>query len=373
MISPWFRVAAVVCFAAGVHLPVLACAEEPIFVYGQFNYGGLFYDDGLNNEGYFVDANSANSRVGIDIFLPQNEVGQLRFNFETALGTTLSTEVSQNTGSRFDWDWEKTDLRKFEAIYSTNDYGRFYLGQGSMASDGVTGSDFSGTRVVTAAKVSDLSGGQLFRFGDGVLSTVSFGSVVSDYDGSRRFRARYDTPAIAGFTLSGAYGQEILRDNDDRDYYDVALRYANEFGDFKAAAGGGYNWRSDDVRFGAFSGGLLHIPSGISGSFVAGANNDDGDFVYGKFGVERSLFGYADYTTAFSVDYYSGSNLNGRNSDTQSFGLALVQNIGKNFDVYGLFRTHQYNDTRASYKDGHAFFVGARYKFKIGVTEGKIY
>ena len=360
-----FTALSVICWTS----PVPTLAAEGIFVYGQLNYGGLYYDDGASSESYLVDNNSSNSRVGIDIYLQPSDLGQLRINLETALGTTLSTSVNQNTGSRFDWDWERTSIRKFEAIYKSHNYGTLYLGQGSMATDGISYSDFSATQVAATVSVSDLSGGQLFRLSNGTLSSVSFGSATTDFDGARRFRVRYDTPKVAGITLSGAWGREVLRKNDNRDYYDVALRYANEFGDIKVSAGAGYNFRSDDFQFGSVSAGLLHIPTGIDAAFVMGANNNNGEFVYGKVGITQALFGYDDYKTSFSIDYYSGDDLDGARSETRSLGVAVVQKVGTNLEFYGLYRTHEYDNDVASYRDGDAIFVGARYKFRFGINE----
>ncbi|MGI9357140.1 MAG: porin [Rhizobiaceae bacterium] len=344
-------------------------AEDGIFLYGHLNYGALHYDDGVDSKHFFVDNNNSNSRVGVDILLPKDDFGQLRFNFETSLGTTLSGSVSQLTGNDFDWDWQKTKLRKFELIYTSNDHGTLYLGQGSMATDGISYSDFSGTTVAATVSVKDTSGGQLFRINDGTLSDVSFGSAVTDFDGSRRFRVRYDTPAVAGFTLSCAYGQEILKD-DNRDYVDVALRYAKQFGDFKVRAGAGYNWRSDGRRFAALSAGVLHDPTGLNATIVTGGDNDDATMLYGKLGVTRSLFGDDSYKTAISVDYYSGNDINGTSSETGSFGFAVVQNLGEHVELYGLYRTHDYDDIAGDYQQGEGIFIGARLKFRLDVAEG---
>lgn len=50
-------------------------------------------------------------------------------------------------------------------------------------------------------------------------------------EGDRRDLVMYSTPSLAGFKLSAAAGSD--------EFYDVALRYAGEFGGFKLAAGVG--------------------------------------------------------------------------------------------------------------------------------------
>ena len=57
-------------------------------------------------------------------------------------------------------------------------------------------------------------------------------------DGDRRSNVvKYETPAYKGFTASTAWGED--------DVWDVALRYAGEFGGFKMAAGIGYGENND--------------------------------------------------------------------------------------------------------------------------------
>ncbi len=50
---------------------------------------------------------------------------------------------------------------------------------------------------------------------------------------------RYDSPTFAGFSLSGGYGTLVTGAN-NFDLWDVALRYADESGDFKTSAAYGY-------------------------------------------------------------------------------------------------------------------------------------
>ena len=89
---------------------------------------------------------------------------------------------------------------------------------------------------------------------------------------------RYDSPSIAGFTLSASWA--------DDDVWDVALHYADEFGGVSVAAAVGYQkdfWeaagtaaivppgavagnRDDDIWVGNIS--LLHVPTGL---FITGA------------------------------------------------------------------------------------------------------
>jgi hypothetical protein len=89
---------------------------------------------------------------------------------------------------------------------------------------------------------------------------------------------RYDTPTFAGFTVNPALGGDV-------NAWDVALRYAGEFGGFRVAAGIGYANNSGDTNYqgtgfsaSGSSGGfcfdayattplMIHVPSGL---FVSG-------------------------------------------------------------------------------------------------------
>ncbi|GAB5438762.1 hypothetical protein [Falsiruegeria mediterranea] len=61
-------------------------------------------------------------------------------------------------------------LRKLEISFSHPERGTFFLGQGAMASDGVTGQDLSLTNVVAGAAVKDVAGGFYFHRTDGALT-----------------------------------------------------------------------------------------------------------------------------------------------------------------------------------------------------------
>ena len=330
--------------------------------YGQLNPSFQSYDDGTETYNRLVDNAGSNSRIGFRLKQAYGE-NSLTFHFETAFGFRSSDGVSQaSTGDNLSWD--RTNIRHVDLQYDTARFGRFSVGQGSMASDGIAGSDRSGTGVVAGVAVADPAGGYEFTGGPG---GVSVGDVFTDYDGGRLGRVRYDSNNYNGFVFSASYGTDILKTNNDRETYDVAVRYNNEnIGDFALDAALGAAWTEetgkDDKRDIAGSVALEHMPTGLSLALVAGERDIAGSYGYAKLGYS------ADWTplgsTSFSVDYYDGSDMASTGDSAQSWGVAAVQKIDShNVEAYLAYREYSYDDTSTSYNDSSVIMAGARWKF----------
>lgn len=96
---------------------------------------------------------------------------------------------------------------------------------------------------------------------------------------------RYDSPTIAGFSLSGGYSTLVTGAN-NFDLLDVAVRYAGEFGDIRTAAAYGYTHTTggsglargdqfgfkEDVDRHQVGASVMHVPTGL--------------FVYGMYQYE---------------------------------------------------------------------------------------
>ena len=329
-------------------------------VYGQLSPTYLSFGDGDETTDNFVDNANSNTRLGFVIEQPAWG-GGLTLTFETALGFVQTSEVSQGDTPPA-LAWERTDLRKFEAAYAA-EFGKLSLGQGSMASDGVATLDVSGTGIVGSVTVADVAGAFKFREEGGALSSVTVGKAFKDYDGGRRFRIRYDTPKFSGFSVAVAYGQNILAEDDDTDYYDIGLTWSGTQGDMELAAAVGYAWDDGETNSERYAGSfsMLHTPTGLNLSLSAGADPDAGSYGYVKAGWKGDLI--AQGPTAFSIDYYDGSDIANDDSSSEAFGLSAVQTFTEiDLEVYMGYRAYSYNDT-AAYQDADSFLLGARYKF----------
>lgn len=336
-------------------------------LYGQFNPAYLSFDDGVTDTSDVVDNVNSNSRVGIDVHQPF-EAGTFRFNFETALGLRPSSGLSQ-TNTPKGVNWQRTNIRKVDFSLETNRYGTFSFGQGSMATDGVAERDLSGTTLVTYSSIPDTAGSMQFRASDGTLSGVEIGDVFSDFDGGRRGRIRYDTPTFGGgFDIAIAYGQEILVSGSDDEFMDIALNYANTFGDFKVASSVGFSRRdrngvNQDDTIASVS--VLHN-SGINATLAVGDRKGAGEYVYGKLGYQASWFSVGK--TSMSIDYYDGNDFNlgaATSSSSNSLGVGVVQKFDNlNAEGYLGYRTYELSDnTPTTYQDASSILFGARWKF----------
>lgn len=330
--------------------------------YGQIVPTYQSVDDGEQTYDSVVDNSNSSSRVGMWVDVPNGE-NLLRFNLEVSLGLKNTADTSQTEDE--DWiDWQRTDIRKLEGVYSGN-FGAIWFGQGSMATDGAAEIDNSGTSLAGYANLPDTAGG--FEFRDGAaLSGISIGDVFKDFDGGRRFRIRYDTPDFSGFTFSAAYGQEVLAEDDDADYYDAALRYAYQNDMIEADAALGYAWKNDEDTTEQLiaSGSLTHLPSGMNLTLATGDGKDDaGSYGYVKLGWSGDLWDYGK--TAVSIDYFDGSDYVSAGSESKSWGVQAVQTFAEqNIDAYIGYREFAYDDeTDADYQDMSAFLMGMRWKF----------
>lgn len=333
--------------------------------YGHFNPAYLSFDDGSVTTDQLVDNASSNSRAGfwLDQSFGDNK---LRFNFETSFGFRQSGSVSQlYTPPGF--DWQKTDIRKIDLSYVVS-FGTIFAGQGSMSTDGVAEYDLSGTTLATYVSIGDVAGSFLFRENSGALSGTEIGDVLKDLDGSRRMRVRYDTPSFTGITLSGAYGKEVLRSDDDNDYYDIALKYANTHGDVKVQAGMGGAWvaKPDNETSGRFmaSASALYLPTGLNATVAGGSQGSDGgDYLYGKLGYIANF--WAAGSTSISIDFYNGSNFSAEGTDSDTWGVGVVQELDdQNLELYAGYRNYSLSDNSgADYQDSQSFILGGRAKF----------
>lgn len=294
--------------------------------YGQFNPSFQSFDDGVEEYNRASDNSSSNSRIG---FWVEQAFGEntLKFRFETAFGFRASDGTNQTSKGDVT-SWSRTNLRHVDLQFETAKYGTFSAGQGSMASDGITGADFSGTGLGAGVSVADIGGGYAFRTSTGTLSGVSIGDAFTDLDGPRLGRLRYDSNNYGGFTFSASYGTDILATNNDRETYDIAVRYSNdELGAFALDAGLAAAWTEQtgrqDRRDVSGSVSVLHKDTGLSMTVAAGDRDISGNYAYAKLGYSADLI--AAGSTSFSVDYYDGSDLVTAGDSSESWGIAAVQ------------------------------------------------
>jgi hypothetical protein len=332
--------------------------------YGQVNLTYQSFDDGEQTTDGIVDNGNWNSRLGFTYAQPIGE-NTLRYRFETGLTLRNSGLVSQTETPEWT-DWEKTLLRWFEVAFDSN-YGTVSLGQGASASDGTAGLDDSFTFHAGATNSTDGFGSFRFRDGNGDLTSVSIAQVNNAFNGARRFRVRYDTPVYQGVMLSASYGENVLTESDDNDYYDVAIRWTGDIGDFAVRSAAGYQWIAapggDTTRRVAGAITVVHSPTGLNLAVSAGQQIDGANYVWTRAGWQTDVFGFG--TTSLSVDYYNGRDFLSDGARTENYGLYAVQSIDSaSIDLYAGWRRFTYSDLLGgSYQDANGILAGARFFF----------
>ncbi|GFE65848.1 porin [Litoreibacter roseus] len=331
-------------------------------LYGQVNRGALLGDNGTDSEVFFVDNDNSSTRFGI---IAEYEGPELTFGAQIELEAESNTSSASNGA---DFNEGSGDFRFNERILDlyveSARYGKLSLGQGNTASNGSAEVDLSGTSIVGYSSVADLAGSLSLNEG-----SRRVGDAFSNLDGlSREDRIRYDTPNFGGFQLGVSAGSN--------DEWDVALRYAAEFGatEFQSAIAYAQPMEEDiDSRISASASVLL----GSGFNFTVATGRDDRtderepEFYYVKAGYRTSIFAVGE--TAFSIDYYDGDDIAqqefGTPSDetsSESYGLFAVQNFEDvGLEVYGGIRNYEFDDPSLGTQpdDLTALILGARLRF----------
>lgn len=360
---PQFTTAAAGLLALG--LPIAANAQSTgpeVDFYGHINLGVINVDNGASSDTAITDNDNSNSRIGLIYKQGLNNGGEFRLHFETALGFTGSSSIN-GSDDGLELNYRRTELRKFEAIYQSPNWGTLSFGQGSIATDSTAEADFSGTSVIAYSSLQDQAGSQVFQLAGGGASGFDIGDAFNAFDGGRRFRIRYDTPTYNGFSLAVSAGEEVLTSGNDDEFYDIGLKYDQDYGAYQVAARAGLSIRDSDeeLLLGSFA--VLHKATGLNLAVATGRQQEgDDSYVYVKGGIKRDWFALGE--TRLSVDYYSGEDFGVTGSESESVGIAVVQKVDAwNTELYASYRTFEFSDSGADLLDQDVTFVGARWRF----------
>lgn len=331
--------------------------------YGQFDLAYQDFNDGVDRTDTFVDNSNSNTRIGFYIYNPGLEQ-DLQFHFETGLGVRPSQETSQIFEPQF-WDWQRTDIRKLQLIHSGT-IGTLKVGQGSMPMDGITEIDLAGTVIAAKATIPEGAGSYILRTGNGAFSDIVIGDSFNNFDGGRKFRVRYDTPSFHGFSIGAAYGVEVLKADVDDNYFDITLRYGQEFGryEIKGGVGMGYvDGEDDNAQTYAGSISIMDQRTGLNLSLAAGGDSAGARYLYLKPGWNARFLEIG--TTKFIGEAFLGTDYVTDGSGSDMWGAAIIQDIDAwNTEIYLGYRHFSYNDlTPDAYRDAGLFKVGGRLRY----------
>ncbi len=249
-------------------------------VSGHVNEAILFWDDGHEQNVYIGTPVNSRSRFRFK--------GSARIDADWSAGFLMEFGVRKNNLAAVDQDnpfnERGIDIRH-EAVYiKSRKFGTVWMGQTGSAAEGIT-EIFLGGNLETPFPL--LSGGSI-KLRDNATGALTGTSLINaagiqgefkQGEGNRREIVKYISPALAGFVVSAGVGAD--------DFYDVALRYAGEFGQLRIAGGVGYQRSTDEqdqiamfrrcangfgetecIAVGA-SGGIMHTPTGlyVNGSY----------------------------------------------------------------------------------------------------------
>ena len=324
---------------------------------GQVNRALLYIYDGHQGDLFNVDSDTSSTRFRIIGKYQAHPDFSIGTNFEVQMESNSSVEVSQDNKTTGPITFTE---RKLEIYFDSKTYGRLWLGQGDTASNGTSEVDLSGTGIIGYSSVCDWAGGIQFRTSDTAeLTGITLCEVFDNLDGlSRDDRLRYDTPAFAGFKLSSSFV------TDER--WDMALRYARQFGAIKAAAAIAYSERPAPVDYqvnGSFS--ILHS-SGVSFTAASGVRgvrkSNDPKYGYFKLAYARNIWKWGESSIGF--DLYLGNDVGASGNESVSFGGFVVQNLDTYAtEFYAGIRQYELDQDGPNLDGVLAFFTGARVKF----------
>jgi hypothetical protein len=319
---------------------------------GQINRAALYADDGDTAKWFFVDNSNSSTRFRF--------TGSNDFENDWKVGIVWEVEMTSDPSSAVYMDDGGSDFgdvhfneRKME--FWVEKWGRLWLGQGDMASNGTSEVDLSGTTVAAYSSVSDVGGSFEFK-DDGDATGITVSGSRSNFDGlSRKDRLRYDTPQWMGFYGSGSVGNNSI--------WDAALNYAADFGWAKFAAAGawadGGSSQSWDGQFSSSASMLFDFGLNLT---VAYAKRDtDGTDPWNIFGKVGYQFLEKH---AASVQWGRTENLSAKDDKGDTFGIAYVFSPWQSVEFYGTYYLHMLDRDEGSDPDDiNVFMAGGRVKF----------
>jgi hypothetical protein len=371
---------------------------------GQVNQALLAWDDGVESDAYVVTPTGASyfAFKGEGKISDELKAGYFMQMFVWGEGQFTVNQLTDDAPGFSD-----VVTLAHNALYIDHaKAGRVWLGHTSGSTDFIMSINLAQSVAVRSANAQLYNGGFIARDSDGDLRGYLFNDMFGNAgsnapgEGHRYDLVKYESPSIAGFKVSAAWGED--------DFWDAALRYAGLWGGrVKAAAGIGYGSFSDatsadngctggadaDCHQLGVSGGLMDVPTGLFVHVAYGVKTDeliedagdDGETstFYVQAGIEQNWFGvgpttvFAEYQT-FDSGFNAGTDLDGAagpavaesfdSAEVEIWGLGVVQNFASAAtDIYLSFRNISSESTSGGVttenEDFQEILAGAKIKF----------
>lgn len=237
---------------------------------GQINRMILSWDDGRERDAYSVGNKNDQTSISLSGELNVGRAWSAGYDLTLRLEDNLSDAVDQGTGDA----GFAFNLWHANVWIAHKTLGRLTVGQASRATDTVPEADLSAAATLSHAGFQDIGGAFALRRADGVLSVLHWGDLIDHFNGDTANVVRYGSPALAGYTLSAAWGEDGI--------WDLALQGSQKADGVVAAAAIGYATGvekglegegapariSHATTVGSFS--LLHEATGLNITAAAG-------------------------------------------------------------------------------------------------------
>jgi predicted porin len=284
-------------------------------IYGQVSKGILFWDVEDYQDAVVSENSAAETFVGFG--------GEAKIDGNWKAGFVLEIGMGGYTYGTplFGLDTNEIYTRT-AALYLEGPMGKATLGHTSQATDHIA--EITTANTAVAARMLSLR----------PLVGPELGEIADLFDGTRGDLVRYDSPVLGGFRASASWASGP----DDLDVWDVALRYAGEFGGFRLAAGVGYRdgiivptvvALGDTVQVWSGSASIMHVTSGLFISGAAGnlsleGSTDDLQGFHVQGGLEQRFISLGK-TTLFLE--WAEAKEDGASEDLTIWGAGIVQAI----------------------------------------------
>lgn len=328
-------------------------------IYGQVTSAVMFWDADGNgvdeNNTYVVDPQTSGTRFGFK--------GKAKITSDLSAGYQIELQWQQADATRVrvnnDEGQDLPEFRQAHWYLKSKTLGKVRIGQADMANSGIAEINVANSNIADGMSSSQAGGA--------IISGDLGGPGLTNFENNRRNTVRYDTPTMAGFILSAAWGED--------DIWDVALRYAGEMGGFKIAAGIAYSENNDtsngtvaDATIETLNGGLSikHVATGLFATGSAGRREratwaTDEEFWFASAGIEQK-WSTLGKTTIFGM----GGEFEDDDFDSaQYYGGGIVQKIDA--AAMDLYISYRHYDLDGGVNAGDAEFDtvvgGGRVKF----------
>ncbi len=360
-------------------------------VSGWVNEAVLLWDDGVESNAYQVTHMVSQSRFRF--------TGSANISADWSAGYVLELGVA---GARSDAVSANDDegagnntvsVRNSAWFLQSKTLGKVTVGQFSTATDGLLDTHVANIGHFASENGAGMVGAFALRRANGTtglqLRNLMGGNSTDSAqigEGNRMNIVRYDSPALAGFTLSASWGED--------DMWDAALRYAGEFNGLKLAASVGYQqWRDgnnserncvagtvadqDCEQFGVW-GGILHAPTGlfVEGGYgirwdnnVPATQDDSSTQWFVMAGIEQKWFPLGKTTIFGEYQQWDiGRTPQLVSGELSAWGLGINQQIdAAAMDLYIHYRSYDgssFNgDNTTDYKTFQQLMLGGRIQF----------